>query len=310
MDWMNGISGIVVLSSIIVAAGAVWKAKRMKEETDLFANHVEETIGQILSGKDWKETEEIIEDTLWGKCEEKFRQLYQGWNQKEIDALRERKQMKTLISDISHQTKTPLANIKLYQEFLQEEELSEKGQEFMKRLEEQTDKLDFLLQSMVKMSRLESGIIQIKKETGNLYHTLTAAVSQIVPAAAEKEIELYVECEEKVPLNHDAKWTEEAIFNVLDNAVKYTKAGGKIYVKAVRQEIFTKISVRDNGKGILPERQAEIFTRFYREPEVHEQNGVGIGLYLTRRILELQNGYIEVHSDKGKGAEFCMYLPN
>lgn len=218
--------------------------------------------------------------------------------------------MKTLISDISHQTKTPLANIKLYQEFLQEEELSEKGQEFLKRLEEQTDKLDFLLQSMVKMSRLENGIIQIKKENENLYHTLTAAVSQIVPAAAEKEMELHVECEEKVLLNHDAKWTEEAIFNVLDNAVKYTKAGGMIYVKAVRQEIFTKISIRDNGKGILPERQAEIFTRFYREPEVHEQNGVGIGLYLTRRILELQNGYIEVHSDAGKGAEFCMYLPN
>ena len=189
--------------------------------------------------------------------------------------------MKALISDISHQTKTPLANMKLYQEFLQEEALSEKGKEFLNCLEEQTGKLEFLLQSMVKMSRLETGIIQIQKERENIYQTLTAAVSQIVPAAAQKEIELYVECEENMMLDYDKKWTEEAIFNVLDN-----------------------------GKGIRLERQAEIFTRFYREPEVHVQNGVGIGLYLTRRILELQNGYIEVHSEIGKGSEFCLYLPN
>lgn len=160
------------------------------------------------------------------------------------------------------------------------------------------------------MSRLETGIIQIQKERENLYQTLTAAVSQIVPAAAQKEIELYVKCEENMMLDYDKKWTEEAIFNVLDNAVKYTSAGGKICVTVIRQEIFTKISVQDNGKGIRLERQAEIFTRFYREPEVHVQNGVGIGLYLTRRIPELQNGYIEVHSEIGKGSEFCLYLPN
>ena len=200
--------------------------------------------------------------------------------------------------------------MKLYQEFLQEEALSEKGKEFLNCLEEQTGKLEFLLQSMVKMSRLETGIIQIQKERENIYQTLTAAVSQIVPAAAQKEIELYVECEENMMLDYDKKWTEEAIFNVLDNAVKYTSAGGKICVTVICQEIFTKISVKDNGKGIRLERQAEIFTRFYREPEVHVQNGVGIGLYLTRRILELQNGYIEVHSEIGKGSEFCLYLPN
>lgn len=271
---------------------------------------MEEAIEQILLGKEWKETTEVTEDTLWGKCDEKFWQLYRVWNRKEADALLEKRQMKALISDISHQTKTPLANMKLYQEFLQEEALSEKGKEFLNCLEEQTGKLEFLLQSMIKMSRLETGIIQIQKERENLYQTLTAAVSQIVPAAAQKEIELYVECEENMMLDYDKKWTEEAIFNVLDNAVKYTSAGGKICVTVIRQEIFTKISVQDNGKGIRLERQAEIFTRFYREPEVHVQNGVGIGLYLTRRILELQNGYIEVHSEIGKGSEFCLYLPN
>ncbi len=281
-----------------------------RKEAELFADQVEEALDTILSGRELKEPEEVTEDTLWGKCGEKFWQLSQVWNAKEAEALREKKQMKSLISDISHQTKIPLANMKLYQEFLQEEELSEKGREFLRRMEEQTEKLDFLLQSMVKMSRLENGIIQIKKEKGKLQETLTAAVSQIVPAAAKKEMTLRVSCNPGLLLNHDRKWTEEAIFNVLDNAVKYTDSKGSIEIQVIPQEIFTKISIRDNGKGILPERQAEIFTRFYREPEVHDNHGVGIGLYLTRKILELQNGYIEVRSEAGKGSEFCLYLPN
>ena len=281
-----------------------------RKEAEHFADQVEEALDIILSGEELKEPEEVTEDTLWGKCGEKFWQLSQIWNAKEADALQEKKQMKSLISDISHQTKIPLANIKLYQEFLQEEELSPKGREFLIRMEEQTEKLDFLLQSMVKMSRLENGIIHIKKEKGKIQETLTAAVSQVVPVAVKKEMTLHVNCEPDLLLNHDRKWTEEAIFNVLDNAVKYTDPKGQIEVLVVSQEIFTKISIRDNGKGILPERQAEIFTRFYREPEVHDSHGVGIGLYLTRKILELQNGYIEVRSDVGKGSEFCLYLPN
>lgn len=280
------------------------------KEVELFADQVEETLDMILSGKRLEEPEEVTEDTLWGKCGEKFWRLYQVWNQKEADALRDKQQIKSLISDISHQTRTPLANMKLYLEFLQEENLSEKGREFLMRLEEQADKLDFLLQSMVKMSRLENGMIQIRKEESRLQQTLTAAVSQIVPAAAKKELELHVVCDADFRMKYDRKWTEEAIFNVLDNAVKYTEPGGSIYVKVVSQEIFTKIGIQDTGKGILPERQAEIFTRFYREPEVHDISGVGIGLYLTRKILELQNGYIEVRSEKGKGSEFYMYLPN
>lgn len=281
-----------------------------RKEAELFADQVEEALDTILSGRELREPEEVTEDTLWGKCGEKFWQLSQVWNVKEADALREKKQMKSPISDISHQTKIPLANMKLYQEFLQEEELSEKGREFLRRMEEQTEKLDFLLQSMVKMSRLENGIIQIKKEKGKLQETLTAAVSQIVPAATQKEMTLHVDCKPDLLLNHDRKWTEEAIFNVLDNAVKYTDPKGNIEIQVIPQEIFTKISIRDNGKGILLERQAEIFTRFYREPEVHDNHGVGIGLYLTRKILELQNGYIEVRSEAGKGSEFCLYLPN
>lgn len=306
MDWM--IISIVLAAGVIAAAG--WKAHQLKKEVWQFAEKVEQALDDILSGQGLSEDAEEIQDTLWGKCGWRLAQVDRIWRKKEEEALTEKKQMKELISDISHQTKTPIANMKLYLEFLQEEELSEKGKEFLKNLEGQADKLDFLLQSMVKMSRLEAGIIQIKSEPGNLYETLTRSVTEIVPAAAGKQIGLSVDCREDYSLRHDKKWTEEAVFNVLDNAVKYTEPFGKIHIKVIRQEIFTRISIADTGKGILPERQAEIFTRFYREPEIHEKSGVGIGLYLTRKILELQGGYIEVRSQKGEGSEFCLYLPN
>ena len=107
----------------------------------------------------------------------------------------------------------------------------------------------------------------------------------------------------------DSRWTAEALGNVLDNAVKYTGRGGRIGLSVRKGEIFAEIHVKDTGKGIPLERQAEIFTRFYREPEVHDVEGIGIGLYLTRRITELQGGYVEVRSCPGKGADFTIYLP-
>lgn len=119
-----------------------------------------------------------------------------------------------------------------------------------------------------------------------------------------------MDCDREIQIRHDGKWTEEAIFNLLDNGVKYTDAGGEIHIEVKVQEMFIQICIRDTGKGIAPERQAEIFTRFYREPEVHEQEGIGIGLYLARKIIELQKGYIEVKSEVGEGAEFRIYLLN
>ena len=236
-------------------------------------------------------------------------QIGRIWKQKEEENRASREELKSLISDISHQTRTPLSNIKAYLSLLREETQPDRQEEFLNSLDKQADKLEFLLQSMVKMSRLETGLIQVQMKTSDLCTTIRKAIEEIVPAAAGKQIALYVECPDRLRLVHDSKWTEEAIFNVLDNAVKYTQRGGEIHISVTRQEIFTKISIRDNGKGIALERQAEIFKRFYREPEVHEEPGIGIGLCLTRKILELQNGYIEVRSQEGEGSVFCLYLP-
>lgn len=305
MDWLMWIT-IAVLFIAVLAL--LWKTCRMKKETELFAQKVEQALDMIVSGKAWN-GEDGLEDSLWSRTGMQLAKAEHVFRRKEEETIREKEEVKGLISDISHQTRTPIANMKLYLEFLEEESLSETGQEFLVKIKEQTEKIDFLMQSMVKMSRLETGILQIQKENANLCETIRHAVSAVVPAAALKNIDLFAECGEDRMISHDRKWTEEAIYNILDNAVKYTEPGGKIWVQVESQELFWKISISDTGKGIVPERQAEIFARFYREPEVHEKPGVGIGLYLARKIMELQNGYIDVQSEAGEGACFRLYLP-
>lgn len=110
-------------------------------------------------------------------------------------------------------------------------------------------------------------------------------------------------------VSHDGKWTAEALFNLLDNAVKYTPSGGRITVTAEKGEMYAEIRVTDTGKGIPENHQAAIFRRFYREEAVHEQPGVGIGLYLAREIIMRQGGYIKVVSQPGKGSSFSILLP-
>lgn len=297
---------IIILFAVVLVL--LWKNYRTKKEVRLFAEKVEATLDAIITGKEWT-IEGELEDSLWGRTGTQLAKAGNVFQKKEEESEREKERVKGLISDISHQIRTPVANIKLYLELLGDEELSQSGQEFLGKIQGQMEKIDFLMQSMVKMSRIETGILQIRKEDKNLYETIRHAVASVVSEAVQKEIALYVDCEEEMIIRHDSKWTEEAIYNVLDNALKYTEPGGKIHIQAERQELFVKLSISDTGKGIAPERQAEIFTRFYREPEVHDKPGVGIGLYLARTIMELQKGYIEVQSEVGRGASFRLYFP-
>ena len=280
---------------------------RKKKEIDQFSEKLEQALDALATGAEIS-VEEEMDDSLWGKISVRFKRLQEIWSEKEEESKKDKQQMKELISDISHQTRTPVANMKLYTELLEDEVVSQNGKIFISKIKEQMEKIDFLMQSMLKMSRLETGIIQIQKKDKNLYETIHHAVADLVPEAASKSIDLYVKSDENIVIGHDSKWTEEAIHNILDNAIKYTEPGGKISIQTEKQELFFKVSISDTGKGIAAERQAE-FTRFYREPEVHEKPGAGIGLYLARKIMEIQKGYIEVQSEAGQGATFNLYFP-
>lgn len=308
MDWTVMIAVCAAVLAVILA----WKMWKLKRDVYEFADALDRNLDAVIRGEEPEEVQGM-EDSLPGKVNEKLHRVNHILEGKELEMRQNRELMKELISDISHQTKTPVANQKIYLELLKSRPLPDDAGEFVEKLEHQTDKLEFLFESMVKMSRLETGVIQIRKEEWDLMETIGRAVSSVVPAAEKKRIRLSVETDgvlRRVLLAHDRKWTEEAVYNLLDNGVKYTPEGGSVSVRVVKSEIFTEIHVRDTGKGIPVERQAQIFTRFYREPEVYDQDGVGIGLYLTRKIAALQNGYVEVHSRPGKGADFCIYLPN
>ena len=149
----------------------------------------------------------------------------------------------------------------------------------------------------------------MEKKDGRIYDTVAQAMSGIVYAAENKQIDVSISCPENLTVAHDSKWTTEALFNLLDNAVKYTPAGGKINVIVEQWEMYLEIRVTDTGKGISESNQAAIFRRFYREEEVHEQPGVGIGLYFAREIITQQGGYVKVVSELGKGSAFSIMLP-
>ena len=274
-----------------------------------FTSDLCRTIDSMISGN---EEPMLLEEqeTQFARISHRLSRLYQIMQENRRRVDEERRELQTLVSDISHQVKTPVSNLKMATDTLLEKPMAEAERtDFIRGIRSQTDKLDFLFQALVKTSRLETGVIQLDKETGRLFDTVAQAMSGIVYAAEKKEISVTVDCPEDLTVSHDSKWTSEALFNLLDNAVKYTPAGGKIAVSVVLWEMYVEIKVIDTGKGISESNQAAIFQRFYREEEVHEQQGVGIGLYLAREIVTRQGGYIKVVSEPGKGSEFSIMLP-
>lgn len=221
----------------------------------------------------------------------------------------EKKKIETLISDISHQTKTPIANLLLYTELLYEENLNENIRAKVNVIHNQTERLRFLIDSLVKLSRLENGILSLNPEEKQIYPMLSAVYEQYKRKAADKGIELLIEPYDDYSAFFDLKWTTEAVCNLVDNAIKYTEKG-KIKISVESYELFTRIDIKDTGQGISEEEQAKIFARFYRSRSANESEGLGIGLYLARQILSQEGGYIKVSSKAGEGSTFSVFLPN
>lgn len=221
----------------------------------------------------------------------------------------EKDRIKTLIADISHQTKTPISNLLLYSELLKEKEMSGESSEYVEALYGQTEKLKFLIDSLVKLSRLENGILVLNSRQDDISVLLDRLEKTYSSKAAEKGLTLTVQRSADSPMAvFDGKWTEEALGNIVDNAIKYTQAGG-IDISFSASEMFLRIDIKDTGIGIAEEELSKIFGRFYRSAEVSREQGVGIGLYLAREILAAEGGYIKVSSKPDKGSVFSVFLP-
>ena len=282
----------------------------LRRKLVLFSDNLCRTIDDMLNGSA-APPQSYEEENLFYKINHRLTRLYEVLRENQESMAKERASLQELVSDISHQVKTPIANLQMVNATLLEQPVpEEKRQEFLMASSGQLEKLDFLMQAMIKTSRLETGVISLDKKMQPLYDTLAAALGGILLNAERKNIHVSVACPADIVLAHDRKWTSEALFNILDNAVKYTPVGGDIQVSVQSWEFYVKIDITDSGKGIAENRQGMIFKRFYREEEVHDIEGIGIGLYLAREIVTMQGGYIKVVSTVGCGSTFSVFLPH
>ena len=257
-------------------------------------------------------TEHTFDESRLSSLESRFAKYLSASETSRKNITTEKNSIKELISDISHQTKTPIANILLYSELLSEQDLPKEAEKYVSALTTQSEKLNFLIVSLVKLSRLETGIFTLSPKKASVYPMIEKLMDQYSPLAEEKGL---IFCH-KNPDNEtenpaalfDEKWTMEAVGNLIDNAIKYTETGSvTLCVKSY--EMFLCIQISDTGIGIPEQEHSKIFSRFYRSQTVHEKSGIGIGLFLAREIIMLENGYIKVSSKPGKGSVFSVYLP-
>lgn len=297
-----GFSGVLILFALLLLLDFLhnrYNDDLLEQITLLIEALVEQQERQIFSE---------AEDTLTARLQHqllKLRNILTAQNQM---LAQEKEQIKTLISDISHQIKTPIAAANTFAELLSDGELSaEERTEYITTLQMSLGKLTFLTNSLIKMSRLESGIISLKPEKNSLNEIVLQAVKTVYAKAKEKGILITFECDQAFEAVLDFNWTAEAISNVIDNAVKYTPQGGFVRLQITEYPSFLRLDISDSGVGIPEEEQAKIFGRFYRGKQSVGTDGVGIGLYLTREIINKQNGYMKVSSD-GNGSTFSMFL--
>lgn len=297
-----GFFGVLILFALLLLLDFLhnrYNDDLLEQITLLIESLVEQQERQIFSE---------AEDTLTARLQHqllKLRNILTAQNQM---LAQEKEQIKTLISDISHQIKTPIAAANTFAELLSDGELSaEERTEYITTLQMSLGKLTFLTNSLIKMSRLESDIISLKPEKNSLNEIVLQAVKTVYAKAKEKGILITFECDQTFEAVLDFNWTAEAISNVIDNAVKYTPQGGFVRLQITEYPSFLRLDISDSGVGIPEEEQAKIFGRFYRGKQSVGTDGVGIGLYLTREIINRQNGYMKVSSDEN-GSTFSMFL--
>lgn len=250
-----------------------------------------------------------IDDTMFSKLQHQTIRIVKILKRQNTEIAREKEEIKSLVSDIAHQIKTPLTNIKMYNDFLEDTTLTnDERKEFSEIIIYSLNKLMFLVESMIKISRLESGVIQLTKRNLSINDTILLGIKQVYKTARSKDIDIIFHPKEQINLNHDGNWTGEALFNILENAVKYSNNNTKVIISIEKYEVFVRVNISDQAGGISEEDIPKLFKRFYRGKNSEDIEGVGIGLYLTREIITKQGGYIKVNSN-GDKSTFSVFLP-
>lgn len=267
-----------------------------------------EALEKLINGEE-PETAGISQDTLPSKVRSQILRLGEIMKAKDQALGKEKEEIRGLIADTAHQLRTPLANMERYLELLETMDWEEKEREnYLLALRESQEKIRFLTEGLIKMARLESRIIQIRKEARDLQETLLESILQVKKEAEEKHIEIRLEMTEGEQAPHDRQWLGEAVYNLLDNSVKYSEEYGQILMTVVRNEMFTEIRVCDWGRGIEEGEENLVFGRFYRGKNVSGEKGFGLGLYLAREIVHQHGGFLRLKRQE-PGLSVSIYLP-
>lgn len=293
---------ILVILLVLTICYSIYKNQKTCRTIDYLLDQVLQQEKIDLS--DLKEGEM---SALVGKCN----RIQEILGKQVVQAEEEKEQVKRLVSNMSHQLKTPLANLMVYTEILKNQDLEARQRaEVAEKIQKQSEKLDWILGSLGKMVKLEQDVISFEVKDHPIRQTILDAIDTVYEKAEKKEITIQAEPYEDVLLYYNRKWTAEVFVNLLENAVKYTERGGEIRIRVHPYEIYTEIQFQDNGCGIPEEEITEICKRFYRGREVEHIEGSGIGLYLSRLILEKEKGYLVVKSVYGEGSCFSVFLQN
>lgn len=304
-DWR---AGVVCLAGCLLVSVLTYLLYRLQ---DYYITGIVTDLSSLIDVLTELEEKEIFpdnEDTILSKLQNKVIKLVRILKYKNEAAKQEHENIKTLVSDVSHQLKTPLSNLKMYSEFLRDETLSwEKRREYIEVICLSVGRLHFLSENLIKISRLESGLIQLKMQRQSLNETVLKAVKDIYPKARQKNTEIIYQEEKQIIIYHDRNWTAEAVCNLLDNAVKYSKEDSCIVLTVREFGMFAEVSVEDENDGIPEAERSKIFTRFYRGKNSHGEEGIGVGLYLSREIAMKQGGYMNLKTTQ-KGNVFSIVL--
>lgn len=276
----------------------------MRDRLSKKEKNILDKLDNILAGQSPGTPSSFLEEKLW--------QALKKFEYNDEKRAKEQESIHKLMSDISHQIRTPLSALLLHLELATDDSLSSDEQSAaIRECKEQADKISFLSEAIFKVAKLENGLISVKRIDSDIVGTIKEAIATIKPAAELKNLTVIENLPEYLSVPHDPLWTKEVLINILDNAVKYTNTGS-ITVSIEQGTIYAQIKITDTGIGISSEEYTKIFTRFYRSRTsgTEKIEGTGLGLYIAREIMRQQDGNITVNSVIGKGSIFSVFLQN
>lgn len=226
----------------------------------------------------------------------------------QLDELKKEKQfLVDLMADISHQLKTPLSSLVVYNDIMLHKDLSlEQRETFLLKKQDQLERMKWLIYSILKLAKLDAKSIKFEKKEMSLNETVYKAIDALESKASLGKVRIIFAEEMEVIFNHDQLWMEEALINILKNDIEHTPADGQITVHVMENPLFYRIAIEDTGEGIPEAELPKIFKRFYKIPAPKKSDSLGIGLALAKSIIESHNGIIEVQSQINVGTKFMI----